>query len=85
MFCKECGKLVQWILDKDLDDVYLQIKARTIKPNEKATRKVTRNGNITIIKCGNCGCQLHNSRVPVVGQFDLIDAVYCPKCGREFL
>lgn len=40
----------------------------------------------TMIRCSVCGCMLHESwHKSPKGQFDLIEAEYCPKCGSKFL
>ena len=38
------------------------------------------------MNCEKCGCLLYDSTSPKVeGQFDLVNAIYCPKCGSPHL
>lgn len=85
-YCKDCKAWIKWLDSKEIKAIYQQIRELT-GTNGKAFRTfIKRKGNITIIKCSNCGCQLYNSNAPEpVGQFNLVNAIYCPKCGTELV
>lgn len=52
---------------------------------KRAKKRMARYAGNTIIKCSECGCLLYRSNAQKPeGQFDLINAVFCPLCGREF-
>lgn len=51
----------------------------------ESTRFVKRYGNVSTMMCRVCKCQLYRSDAKKPeGQFDLIEAKYCPMCGRKF-
>jgi DNA-directed RNA polymerase subunit RPC12/RpoP len=83
-YCKDCKAWIKWLNNKEIKEIYAHIKELT-GGNGKAFRTfIKRKGGITIIKCSNCNCQLFNSDAPEpVGQFNLLNASYCPKCGAE--
>ena len=57
-----------------------------ILPADAAYKRIGRTGKDTFIRCSECNCQLYHSAAPKpVGQFDLIDAKFCPKCGKKFV
>lgn len=52
---------------------------------DESTRYVRRYSNVSIMTCRKCGCLLYRSNAQKPeGQFDLINAKYCPECGRKF-
>lgn len=82
-YCKSCYAWITWVDSADI----ARIRKRT-KYDEKtqALRKFIRAKGKTIIKCGSCQTLLYNSSKPVPeGQFNLMDANYCPYCGKELL
>ena len=86
LYCSKCGALIQWLTRAiDIRDAYnLLINNNDIRG--KAIKRVIKYGGTTTIRCEKCGCLLFTSNVEVpCGQFDLIDAKYCPKCGVEFV
>lgn len=86
LYCRDCGAWVRWLkTGREVRDAY----SRYISLDEvrgKAIKKVFKSGRTTLIRCEKCNCLLYSSNVnKPVGQFDLIDASFCPKCGREFV
>lgn len=84
-YCKKCGKFIKWLDKREI--IRIQAEKKTDKSNEEKIGRIfhKKNGIITI-NCSKCGCQLYNSMAPTpVGQFDLVDAKFCPKCGGEFI
>ena len=82
VYCKDCYRWLAWVQTKDINKL-----RRRAKYNEtQAPRKFIKFKGNTIIKCGNCGTQLYHSAMPEPeGQFNLMNAVYCPKCGKELV
>lgn len=84
-YCAECGAWVKWISGYEISDAY---KTHFEKPEnrDKVTRVFTKRNGITTIRCSVCKCQLYNSHAPEpIGQFNLLYAKFCPKCGCEFI
>lgn len=84
-YCQDCGAWIKWLNDKELKQFYKKLREET-NSNGKAFRAFTKIRGMTIIKCSNCKCQLFHSDAPEpVGQFNLLNAKYCPKCGAELI
>lgn len=85
MYCTDCGAWIQWLTYRETLRTYDHMEKKNLIPKDKAYKRSGRFKASTIVKCSNCGCQLFHSDSPKpLGQFDLIDAKYCPLCGREF-
>lgn len=83
-YCKDCGAWIKWLNKKELRELYKYIKNENEGKGKAFRQFIKRKDNSTIIKCSNCNCQLHNSNAPEpLGQFNLLNAIYCPKCGCE--
>lgn len=83
-YCKDCNAWIQWLDQKDIKVLYKYIKEK-FGGNGKAFRSfIKRKNGTVIIKCSNCKCQFFNSDAPEpIGQFNLKNAKFCPKCGVE--
>ena len=84
-YCRKCGAWIKWMSYEEIQKYYRKFKETKDSDNKayKTTRKL--NGH-TIIKCSNCDTQLYNSGAGAPqGQFNLINAKYCPNCGMEFI
>lgn len=85
LYCKDCGAWIQWVTYREAQRMHDHLKKKGFADN-KAFKRVCRSGTHTIIRCSECDTQLYHTNAPApVGQFDLIDAVFCPKCGKEFV
>ena len=86
IYCRECGAWIQWIDYRDAMRVYDTLKKKGIIPENAVYKRVGKFKGNMVVRCSECKCQLYHSGAPApIGQFDLIDASYCPKCGKEFL
>ena len=86
LYCADCGAWIQWLTYRETMRAYEYMKNNDMLPDDVAYKRCGRFGNSTIVKCSNCGCQLFHSTAPKpIGQFDLIDADFCPSCGRKFV
>ena len=84
VYCKQCGAWIQWLNDRQLKELYKRIKEENDGKGMAFRHFIKRKDGSTIIKCSDCGCQLFNSNAAEpVGQFNLLNAIYCPKCGSE--
>lgn len=83
VYCRNCGAWLAWIKVKDIS----KIRADAKYTDDQAERKITKYKGTMLIKCGNCRTLLYNSskQIPEGSQFNLIDAKYCPYCGRELV
>lgn len=86
VFCSKCGAWIKWLTYEEIKVFYKNFK--TIESNAgKAFKMVSKQRNgTTIVKCSKCYTHLYNNKSYVpIGQFNLMDAKYCPKCGMEFM
>lgn len=85
LYCSNCSAWIKWLTKEEIKEVSEYIKERH-GDKDAAMRVFKKRLGATIIRCSECGCQLYNSSTPKPqGQFDLIDAKYCPQCGKEFI
>lgn len=85
LYCKDCNTFLQWL---DYDSVmFMHEYLQDQEGNElKAYKRMIKKENATVLKCSECNTQLYNSSCPKPqGQYDLINARFCPVCGREFI
>lgn len=85
VYCKSCGyRIASVSKQRDFNKDNRKLVAEA--GDRYATKKIRKIGDNTVITCDICGCLLHSSRLPPPeGQFDLLDAAFCPMCGNEFL
>lgn len=85
VYCSDCNSWICWTTYKKMTEIYKNIDEESL--NDKvAIRKIFKRSGVTRMTCSKCQCLLYNSNYPkVVGQFDLVDAKFCPKCGRELI
>lgn len=84
-FCKDCGAWIKWVKSEEINNYY---KTELSKPEnkDKVKRSILNRNGITRILCDRCKCQLYNSNAPEpIGQFNLLNAKFCPQCGAELL
>lgn len=86
LFCTSCGTRLRWLTTrKAVEEAY----EHTLNSEDlrcRAIKKIIHIGKTTIIRCEKCDCQLYSSGAyKPLGQFDLIDANFCPVCGAEFV
>ena len=86
LYCMECKSLVRWLNSKiEVRDAYEQLIDKESIVG-RAIKKIIKYGRTTTIRCEKCNCLLYSSNAdPPAGQFDLIDASFCPNCGAEFV
>lgn len=86
LYCAKCGAFDRWLNRKsDVKEAFNLLISRE-DARGKAIKRVTKYGGNTVIRCEKCDCQLYSAAAPrPLGQFDLLDANFCPKCGVEFV
>lgn len=85
-YCRACNSWIQWINYRNIDYLYRTLQNKGLIPENASYKRIGKFKNAHLVRCSNCRCQLHHSGAPApAGQFDLIDAKFCPQCGKEFL
>ena len=66
-------------------DLYNKISKEDLGENA-ALRNIKKRNSVITMKCTNCGCLLFNSLFPhPQGQFNLLNAGFCPSCGKRLI
>lgn len=85
VYCSKCNAWITWTTYEGMKEILRNIKEEDLNENV-AMRKIKKYNRIITVKCGNCDCLLHDSSHPKSdGQFDLLNAVYCPNCGKMLI
>ena len=84
--CGNCAAFICFI--KEVSDI-MEVQNELLKRNadrDVVAKQFVKNQFGTFIYCPECKCQLFGSNAPdPIGQFNLVDAEYCPKCGVKFV
>lgn len=85
VYCADCNRWIAWTTYHGMTEIYKEIESQDL--NDKvAMRKMYKRSGTLRMTCSKCGCLLYNSNYPKVeGQFDLVNALYCPRCGRQLI
>lgn len=68
-----------------MTELYKQIKQDDLN-DAVAIRRIYKRSGVTRMNCGYCDCLLYCSLEPkITGQFDLVNAKFCPSCGRKLI
>lgn len=85
IYCADCNKWICWTTYKKMMELRKEMKPEELNDNV-ALRKIHKHSGITKMTCSKCDCLLYNSCYSSPeGQFDLVNAKYCPHCGRELI
>ena len=85
VYCADCNKWICWTTFRKMKEIHANLDSDDLN-DDVSLRKITKKNKITKMSCEKCGCLLYNSNYPKVeGQFDLVNAIYCPKCGRKLI
>lgn len=85
VYCAECNEWIAWTSYRKMREIYSAIDENSL--NDKvAIRKIFKKRGITTMRCSKCDCLLYDSSTPKIqGQFDLVNAKFCPRCGRGLI
>lgn len=84
LYCAKCQSWICWVTYSKMCDIYK--RGDESHDDRVSKKKILKRSGITTMRCSKCDCLLYNSCKPKVqGQFDLVNAKFCPKCGRELL
>lgn len=85
IYCSACDTWICWSSYPETRDIYKN-KDELISDDKFALKKFFKRNGITTMRCSKCNCLLYDSCKPKVqSQFNLVNAKFCPKCGRELL
>lgn len=82
VYCKDCMAWIAWVDTADIR----KLRSKTERAEDEAARVFKKFENGIKMSCGNCKTLLYNSaKKRPEGQFDLLEAKYCPYCGKRLV
>lgn len=85
-FCDDCGERITYIKYNELAEINKQYRESCGEKDNVAFKSFRKYDTSVRMTCSNCGCLLYNSAFPKIkGQFNLVDAKFCPYCGKELI
>lgn len=85
VYCSDCNAWICFTTYKKMLEIYKAIEEENLNDNV-SLRKIYKRSGITWMNCSKCDCLLYSSlQSKILGQFDLVNASYCPKCGRKLI
>lgn len=87
MYCRDCGAWQKWLVKRtEIAEVQQYIKEHLSEKDNRSERFFYKRNGVTTIKCSQCNCLLHTSGMPIPqGQFNLLNATFCPNCGCKLI
>ncbi|MGN0394922.1 MAG: hypothetical protein ACI4EF_06130 [Coprococcus sp.] len=86
IYCANCDGWIRWIKYSDYLKIYADKLNEPMKDNEALKKIYKSPRRIVTMHCSECGCPLYDSsKPPVKFRFNLVNAKFCPKCGRKFI
>lgn len=83
--CLQCDSWVMWTSRGKIKEDYKYIKQFPENDNIQMVNFTAKFGH-KVAKCGNCRCTLYEVGAPrPIYQFNLVEALYCPKCGKQLI
>ena len=85
VYCLKCNSWISWTTYSQMCEIYKQLENKDLN-DDISIRKIRKRNGYTTMECSKCGCLLYNScSSRPQGQFDLVNAIACPKCGRKLI
>jgi len=85
VYCAECNAWITWTTYNGMRELMGELDENDLNDN-LSPRYIKKYGQIITMKCKKCGCLLYDSSHPKSdGQFNLVNASYCPNCGRKLI
>lgn len=86
VMCLDCGSFIRNVKYKEMQEINREIDRQSQEnpiEGKSSRRRIVRRNNMVKMFCGFCGSMLYSSEYPAPeGQFDLVNAVFCPECGK---
>lgn len=85
VYCADCNEWICWTTYKNMVEIYKNIDESKLN-DSVAMRRIYKRSGLTTMRCSKCNCLLYNSsNTGIKGQFNLVNAKYCPNCGRKLI
>lgn len=85
VYCVDCGEWICQTTYSKMLDMYRSLTNEDLGTNI-ALREIRKRSGVTMMRCKDCRCLLYSSLFPnPQGQFNLLNAKYCPQCGKELI
>ena len=85
LYCADCDAWICWTTYAKMCELYKK-KDDSDLNDKVALKKILKKNRIITMRCSKCDCLLYNSTKPKVQyRFNLVNAKFCPQCGREFI
>ena len=85
VYCSDCNSWICWTTYKKMIEIYKKLEEQDL-PDNVAIRRIYKRSGITRMNCSKYNCLLYSSCYnSPEGQYDLVNAKYCPECGRELI
>lgn len=85
VYCTDCNTWICWTTYSKMCELY-EHKENELIDDSTAYKRISKSKNRVItMQCSKCDCPLYDSSKPRIQyRFDLVNANFCPKCGRRF-
>lgn len=85
VYCIKCNTRITSTTHTNMLNIRRKINTAVLNDNI-AIKRIFKYGEAIKMFCPKCNCLLFTSTAPKVeGQFDLVAAKFCPKCGIELI
>ena len=87
IYCGVCGEWICFTTYSKMLELYKRIEDDPDSLSDRISlRYIKKYNGVTTMRCKKCDTLLYSSVFPKVkGQFDLVNASFCPNCGRELM
>lgn len=85
VYCANCETYICPTTYTVAQSIYKEMNPEDLS-DSLSMRKFRKCAGATVMECSRCGCLLYNSAFKKIeGQFDLVNARFCPDCGRKLV
>lgn len=84
IYCSNCNAWIKWANFAELKKITNQI-SENIDDENMCIKTFHKYGGVMKMRCSFCNILLYSSDAePTAGQFSLVNAKFCPNCGKKF-
>lgn len=91
IYCSNCNEWIAWTTYQKMLEMYGRREEENLE-DDLSLRKINKYDGVTTMRCSKCNCVLYNSSESkakrqgfAIHSFDLVNANYCPNCGRRLI
>lgn len=91
IYCADCGEWIAWTTYQKAIDIYAKREEENLEDG-LSLRKIKKYDGVTTMRCSKCNCLLYissetktRSKITAIHSYDLVNANYCPNCGRRLI